>query len=181
MLNKIFYIIGGFFLVIAISAAVGLGVWAYNLNIQLTQARTDYQTLKSGNEKLNNAYNDLTTESSKTQTDLAAAQAQIENLQGQLKKAQEDNDSLNARITAIQGKVSILYTSEFGTETTIDAKINASGDDQLKQLWTAWKNTRSRDDNIKFRDYIIQSIANTAGLSLSPNLVLNGALIGLVV
>ncbi len=181
MVNKILFILGGIVFMIILAAAVGLGVWAYSLNIQLTQARTDYQTLKSGNEKLNSSYNDLNTESSKTQADLTDAQAQIENLQGQLKKAPEDNDSLNARIAAIQGKVSILYTWEFGTQSAFDAKINASGDDQLKQLWTTWQKTKSQDDNIKFWDYIIQSIADTAGLSLSPNLVLNGALIGLVV
>src|SRR5258707_9817077 len=102
MLTKFLLFLGVVFLMVTFSATIGLGVWAYSLNSQLTQARADYQTLKNANDKLNDQYNQLGTDSSKTKADLQAAQAQINSLQDQLKKAQEENDTLNAKITAIQ-------------------------------------------------------------------------------
>jgi len=177
MINKVIYSVGGFFLVISISLGIGLGVWALSLNTQLTQSQADYRPLKSSNDKVNGDYNKLNIEATKSQTDLAAANAQVIVLQEQLKKAQDENLSLNARLTDIQGKVAILYTSEFGSVAAIDAKIDGSGDDQLKQFWAAEKKSRSNMDNINFWPYIIQSIAKASGLSLEPFPVETGALI----
>lgn len=177
MINKVISIVFGFCLVASISIAVALGVWALSLNTQLAQSRADYQTLKSSDVTMSGDYNKLNIESIKTQADLSAAQAQVVSLQDQLKKAQDENTALNTKITAIQGKVAILYTSEFGSETAIDAKVNGSGDDQLKTLWEAAKKTRSRVDNLNFWDYIIQSIATASGLSFSSYPVDMGALI----
>ena len=181
MLNKILLILGGLFFMVLLAVAVGLGVWAYSLNIQLTQAHAEYQSLKSSNEKLDSGYNDLSTASAKTQADLAAAQSQIESLRGRLKTAQAENDSLNARIAAVQAKVSILYTWEFGSETAFDAKVNSSDDAELKVLWATLQKTKSKDDTYKLSNYIVQSVADSLGLGMLPFMVRNGALIGRVV
>ena len=174
MLNKILLTLNVMFLVFVLSVSVGLGVWAYSLNNQLTQARADYQKLKSSDEKLNADYNALNLKSVKDEADLTAAQAQIVILQGQLKHSQADDDALKARITGIQDKVTILYLWEFGTEAAFDSKVTASGDDQLVKLWTTAQKTRSKTDSYKLSDYIVQSIADSTGLNLSPVSVQNG-------
>jgi septal ring factor EnvC (AmiA/AmiB activator) len=165
MLTKFLLFLGVVLLMVTFSTTIGLGVWAYSLNTQLTQAHADYQTLKSAQDKLNDQYNKLGADSSKTQADLQAAQAQINSLQDQLKQAQGENDTLNAKISAIQTKVTIIYALEFDSESAFETKVNASGDDQLKKLWATAKDTKSRDDFIKLWDYVIQSVADTAGVS----------------
>jgi septal ring factor EnvC (AmiA/AmiB activator) len=164
---------------LVLAVAVGLGVWAFSLNAQLTQARADYRSLKSGNDKLTSSYNDLNTVSTKAQADLTAAQAQIKDLQSQLKKEQAANDLLKVKIAKIQEKVSILYAWEFGNETVFDRRVNSSGDPELILLWANLQKTKSKADSFKLADYIVQSIADASGLSLIPILVQNGALIGL--
>jgi septal ring factor EnvC (AmiA/AmiB activator) len=178
MVNKLLLILGGLFLMGMLAVAVGLGVWAYSLNIQLTQAHADYQSLKNSDEKLNSGYNDLNTTYAKTQADLAAAQSQIESLRGQLKTAQAENDSLKAKIAAVEVKVSILYTWEFGSETAFNAKVNSSNDTELKVLWSTLQKTKSKDDTFKLSDYLVQSIADSLGLGMLPFMVRSGALIG---
>ena len=166
MLNRLVAFIGGLCLVTALIAAAGLGVWAYSLNTQLTQAHADYLALKNSQEKLNGDFNALNTESAKANANLAIAQAQIASLQSQLKQSQANVDSLNARITAIQAKFSILYVWEFGTDDAFDEKVNAADDAGLKTLWAKYQKKTSAADAWKLQDYMIQSIANLMGINI---------------
>jgi cell division protein FtsB len=162
MWNKIFLSLVVIFLVFTLAVSVGLGVWAFSLNTQLTQARADYQKLKSSDDKLNTNYNDLNIKSTKDQTDLITAQAQIVDLQDQLKKAQAANDSLNARVVAIKSRISIVYTWQYGSDASFDAKVTASGDDQLKKLWEVWKKNETGENARNITNYIVQSLADAA-------------------
>jgi chromosome segregation ATPase len=166
MLNKIFLALGILLLLISFSAAIGLGVWAYTLDVQLNQVQAQYQALKASDDRLNQTYNALNADSGKLQANLQAAQSQLSDTQDQLKKVQGQEDQDSAKITAIQSKVSVLYAFQFGSETSFDTKVNASGDDELKKLWATAKDTKSRDDFLKLWEYLIQSVADTAGIRL---------------
>ncbi len=168
MLNKLVVSLGGLFLMFVLVLAAGLGVWAYGLNTQLSQTQADLQALKSGNEKINTDYGELSAA-------LSAAQTRIDSLQSQLKAAQADNDSLKAKITAIQAWVSILYSWEFGPEIALDRKVDASDDAKLKTLWATYQKTESDESAWEVMDYIVQSIADMVGLNMLSTLTVNGA------
>ncbi len=180
MLSKIAVTIGGLFLMFVLALAAGLGVWAYGLNTQLAKVNTELQELKTSNEKLNSDYGNLSTGSVKATADLAAAQAQVESLQDELKKLAAENDSLKtengslkSKVSAVQGKVSILYAWWFRSEEAFDQKVKESGDAALKTLWEKAQKTKSDDDYYKLTDYMVQSIADMAGLVLFPSAVVN--------
>ncbi len=169
MLRKLVLILGGLFLMFVLAIAVGLGVWAYSLNTQLGNVTADLQALKSTHEKLNSDYSDLSSGSAKTNADLAAATAEIQSLQSQLKSEQAENDSYKTRLSAAQAKVSILYALEFASRAAIEAKIKASGDEELQALWAKAEKSQSDEDSWKLWDYVIQSVADAIGLGGSSN------------
>lgn len=172
MSSRLLAILGGLFSMISLAAAVGLGVWGWSLNNQLAQTHADYESLKTSNSTLQS---DLAT----TKADLAAARAQTAGLQGQLKQAQDDNQLTDTKISAIKAKVSILYTWEFGSEVAMDARVRSAKDDRLTALWATWEKTRSQADALKLSDYIVQSIADAAGVTgMVPSLVGDEASLG---
>ncbi len=177
MLSKVISILGVLVLMFVLVVAAALGMWAYSLNSQLAQIHGDHENLKSSYEDLNQDYSDLKAGSAKTGTELTAAQAQVEALQAQLKKAQADNDALKTKMSAIQDKVTILYALEFASEATIEAKVKASSDEQLKALWAKANKSQSDKDWYNLWDYVVQSVADAMGLSMLPNQLVNGALI----
>ena len=95
------------------------------------------------------------------------AEAQIEKLQGDLQKAQDQNKSLKKELVAIQEKVDILNAFWFSTEANFKQKVDASNDAELYNLYIAAKNAKTSQESsnafIDLMDYMINSIVNVVG------------------
>ncbi len=173
MLSKIVITLGALFLMFVLALAVGLGVWGLGVHSALVQTQAELRAMKANNEKLNSDYSDLTSGSAKTVADLAAAQAQIEALESKLKEKDAENASLTAQLSAIQAKVSFLYAWQFGSEAAFDEKVDSSDDAKLKALWEKAKKTKADADYWNLTDYIVQSVADTVGIKLSPRVTVS--------
>jgi predicted nuclease with TOPRIM domain len=165
-------------MLVSFAAATGFGIWAYNLNTQLTQTRADYQALKGNNDKVTAEYSQAKTEfeaqSSKAQADLKdaqdslkEAQAQIETLKGDLEKAKEENAALKKQIVAIQDKVDILSAFWFTDQANFQHKIDASKDTKLNNLYVALKDAKTNQASsnafVELMSYMINAVINATG------------------
>src|SRR5215467_12191571 len=129
MLRKVLFGIGGLIVMAVFVAAIGLGVWSFNLNKQLSQAQAANHALQAKYDALNTEYaqakEDFNAKSTKADADLAKvnsdlslAQIQIKSLQADLKKAQDENAKMKSSLSAIRGKVEILNTFWFKSSSS---------------------------------------------------------------
>ncbi len=169
MFSKIAVTLGGLFLMFVLAVAVGLGVWAYGLNTQLGKVNAELKALQTTHDKLNTDYSDLSTDSSKTNEDLAVARTEIQSLKNLLQIAQADSAAHEAKLSAIEEKVSVLYVLNFATEAAIEAKVKASEDEQLLALWAKAQKSNSDKDYWNVWDYVVQAIADEIGVGMSSN------------
>jgi len=78
MFRKILYVFGGLLFVAVIAVAVSLGVWAFRLDAQLTQVRSDYQTLESEYSMLSTEYNEAEAAKAEFEEKFSQADADLE-------------------------------------------------------------------------------------------------------
>jgi len=179
MLRKSLYIVGGLFVTAVFAAAVGLGIWAYNLNTQLTQSHTEYQSLKSDYDKLNGDYTKLDSEYSKAQADfkaqsdqadadLSESKAQVTKLENEVAKLQSENDSLQAKMTEIQANVAMLSDFWFTSDSAFEHKMSKSDDEELKALYATLQKSQKWDDYINLMSYMIKNIDQASNISWLP-------------
>jgi len=172
MFRKILFVFGGLFFVIALVAAVGLGVWAYRLNTQLAQARTDYQALQNDYEKLDSEYSPAKAEfeakSDQAKADLDDAKSQAAKLQSEVGKLQSENKAFRNKLAEIQNNVTMLSDFWFMSDSVFERKVNASADQELKKLYANLQESQQWDDLIEILSYMIQSIDDVSNVSWQP-------------
>jgi hypothetical protein len=160
MSNKIIYIVGGFFLVIAIIAAVGLGVWGVQLNNrlaatqkQLVSFQGDYAKLKADNAQLSMNLSQTNSTLEQTKSELAKAQSD-------LKTANSDKAAQLSTINAVKNLMPVVdaiwVTGE--NDNAITAKVKATGDTKLIDLWDAIIKTPSSKTGQAFAEYLFGAI-----------------------
>ena len=124
MLRKSLYIVGGLFITAVFAAAVVLGVWAYNLNTQLTQSHTKYQALQSDYDKLNSEYGKaqayFKAQASQADVDLNESKAQVTKLEGEVRKLQIENEGLRTKMVEIQTNVAMLSDFWFTSDSSFE-------------------------------------------------------------
>lgn len=163
MSNKIINIVGGFFLVIATIAAVGLGVWGYQLNTRLTVTQKqlaslqgDYAKLKADNAQLSTNLGQ--TESSLEQTKSDLAKAQID-----LKTANSDKAIQRAKMEKAKKLMSVADAIWVNGESdnAIRATAEATGDPILiDSLDTLIKAPNAKNYQV-FNEYLFGEIDAT--------------------
>jgi len=172
MFKKVLYVVGGLFLIIAITAAVVLGFWAYRLNSQLKQAHADYQALKSDYDSLNAKYSqaqaDFDAESTQADADLSDALAQVTKLESEVKKLENQNNQLRTRMAEIQDNVAMLSDFWFTSDSNFERKVKASGDEELKKLYSNLQESQAFEDYIDLMSYMIQNIDDASKVSWLP-------------
>jgi len=176
MSSKIFTIIGALLVTALFVAAVGLGVWGYNLNNQLTQSQADNKALQAKYDDLSAEYTQAqlnfkaqsekaAAELAQTQGELTTAQAQIAKLEGDLKKSQDGNAELQANLEAIKSKVDILNTFWFKSTSAFEKKVENSGDSKLVSLYANYKKSANTNNFLDLFNYMIESIADASGVN----------------
>lgn len=177
MFRKILFILGGLFFVAALVAAVGLGMWAYRLNAQLAQARTDYQALQIKYENLDSEYStakrEFETKSDQAEADLKEAEAQVAKLKSDVQKLQSENNRLRTKMAEIQDSVAMLSDFWFKSDSVFERRVTASDDQQLKKLYAKLQESQEWDDFVDLMSYMIQSIDDTSNVSWQPTLVVD--------
>lgn len=179
MFRKVLYIAGGLFFIIAITAAVVLGFWAYRLNSQLEQAHADYQALQSDYDSLSAEYSqaqaDFDAKSTQADADLKDATAQVTNLENEVtklenevKRLESQNNQLQTRMAEIQDNVAMLSDFWFTSESNFERKVNASDDEELKKLFANLQESQKWDDYVELMSYMIQNIDDASKVSWLP-------------
>ena len=164
--SKIVSIILGVFLGIAIIVAAGLGIWAYQLNTnltatqkKLTSLQSDYDTLKTNNGQLTTNLSQVNSELDQTKTTLTNTQSQLTSAQSDLTKANGDNSALQSKIARVKPLIDIALAIFVNGEndTGIEAKVKATNETQLISSWNTYKKSHSRTDVAAF----INNLFNT--------------------
>jgi len=177
MFRKILFVFGGLLFISALAVAVGLGFWAYNLNTQLAQTRTDYQDLQSDYDKLDAEYSDAKAgfeeKSSQAEADLNDAETQVAKLKSEVEKLQSENKELRNKLAEIQNNVAMLSDFWFMSDSVFEHKVNASDDQELKELYAKLQESQQWEDLVEIMSYMIQSIADVSNVSWQPNQEIN--------
>jgi len=172
MFRKILYIFGGLLFIAVLGAAAGLGVWATRLNAQLAQTQADYQALKSEYNKLDSEFSEakseFETKSAQAEIDLEDAMAEVTKLTENVKMLQNENNRLRAKIVEIQDKVAILSDFWFLSDSAFEHKVEASDDEQLKDLFAQLEESQEMEDLVELMSYLIQSIDDVSDVSWQP-------------
>lgn len=172
MFRKILFALGGLLFIVALVAAVGLGMWAYRLNTELAQSRTDYQALQTKYDELDSEYSvakaEFEAKSDQAKADLDDAEAQVAKLQIEVGKLESENKSLRTRLAKIQNSVAMLSDFWFMSDSVFERKVNASDDQELKRLYAKLQESQQWDDAIEIMSYMIQSIADVSNVSWQP-------------
>jgi len=172
MFRKILFVLGGLLFVTVLVAAVGLGVWAYRLNTQLAQARTDYQALQTKYDKLDAEYSDARAEfeakSDQAKIDVDDAKSEAAKLQNEVDKLQSENKALRTRLAKIQNNVAMLSDFWFMSDSVFERKVQASDDQELKRLYANLQESQQWDDLFELLSYMIQSIDEVSNVSWQP-------------
>lgn len=172
MFRKILFIVGGLLFVAVLAAAVGLGIWAYGLNSQLAQAQADHQALQGDYDALAAEYSQAKEEfkvkSSQAASDLDEANAQVTRLQGDVEKLQDENSKLRTKLEKIQNRVAMLSDFWFMSDSVFERKVDASSDEQLKELYANLQESQRWEDLVDLMSYMIQSIAEVSEVSWQP-------------
>lgn len=135
-MKKIFTIVGGLLLVIAILAAVGLGIWAYTLNTKLNAAQKQLASLQGDYNKLKSDNTQLTSNLNQTNSTLDQSKSDLAKTQSDLATANSDKTALQAKIDMAK-KYMTVVDAVFVTQENdagVTAKILATGDTTLINL-----------------------------------------------
>jgi cell division protein FtsB len=163
MSNKIIYIVGGFFLVVAIIAAVGLGVWGYQLNTRLAATQTQLASLQGDYAKLKADNAQLSTNLSQTNSTLEQTKSDLTKAQSDLKTANSDKAAQLSTINAVKNLMPVVdaiwVTGE--NDNAITAKVKATGDTKLIDLWDAVLKTPNATTGQAFNEYLFGDLDAT--------------------
>jgi hypothetical protein len=160
MFSKIAAIVGGVFLVIAIAAAIGLGIWGYQLNTNLTATQKQLASLQSDYNKLKADDTKVTANLSQTSSTLDQTKSDLAKAQSDLAKANSDKNGQRAKMDAARSFVNVLEALVVNSEnqTGVEAKIIETGDSQLINLWSTVKKSTTTANVSAFNDYLIETI-----------------------
>src|SRR5258708_4341165 len=160
MANKLIYSIGGLFLVIAIAAAIGLGIWAYQLNGNLTGVQKQLASEQSGYKKLKTDDAQVTANLSQTSATLDKTKSDLATAQSDLTKANSDKAGLRAKMDSAYKLMAVYEAALVNGENNIgvSAKVIATGDSQLNNLWKTLEQTPNTVNGAAFDKYLIETV-----------------------
>lgn len=159
-------------LIVLCLAVVGLGFWAYKLNVNLTEANQQLTSLQSEQTKLQSDYAKLKSENEKLTSDLAQAKTDIEkankNLaaaQADLKQSKDQNKNLQDKLTAASKNAEILYLFATGSSTTdilkIDDLVKETNDQKLISQWDTFTSSPTTKSSADFLLYMLEAIRDS--------------------
>ena len=163
-MNKIFSTVTVLFLIIALGAAVGLGVWAGQLNTnlsaaqkQLTQTQADLKKAQADNAQ-------LTANLTQAQATLDQTKSALATAQSNLTTANSDKATMQSKMDKAKTLTDIadaMYSSPLNASQAmiIDDKIKAAGDSQLISLWNAVVASGSDKNLYDFNKYLFATVA----------------------
>lgn len=133
------------FLFLALTSAVGLVFWAYQLNSNLTakqqelaELQADYDQLKKDHEKQTADLGQANSELDKVKQDLSTAQADLE-------KAKSNNETLQGKIDKI-GQYADLLDTMFSSSGKVKGKVQSiKGDSDLTELYDLYADAEKEE------------------------------------
>ncbi len=166
--NKAFTIVGALLMVIAIVAAVGLGVWSYQLNTKLTTTQAQLTTTQSQLASLQAQHDQLKTDHANLATERTRLNATIEQGKADLAKVNADLNTANDQITAQRAKLDLAKTLMSISEAAvngegipvIDDMVRRTKDTQLITLWNAVVRSPTEENAVAFYQYLSDALAN---------------------
>ena len=154
--KKVFTILAGAVLVVAVVTAVGLGVWAYQLNTRLTATQKQLATLQGDFDKLKADNASLTSNLKQANTDLDKSKSDLAKSQDDLELANTEKSAQQIKIDTAKNLMPVIDALFVSGENdmAIEAKINKTGDASLINLWNALVKTPNAKNAISFNEYL---------------------------
>ena len=162
MSNKIMYTVGGVFLVIAVVAVVGLGIWAYQLNTNLAATQKQSASLQSDYNKLKADDTQVTANLSQAQATLAQTKSDLAKAQTNLTTANSDKTALQSKIDAAKSFMAVVDADFVNGENLlgIETQVKATGDAKLINLLDTDMKTPNAANATAYYDYLFEAIDN---------------------
>lgn len=158
-------------LVLAVLLAAGLGFWGYRLSTDLAATKQQLSTLQGEHDQLKKDYaklqgdnETLNADLSKTRTDFETTKGELTTAQTDLGQSQSENQGLKTKLASAGEKAEILYA--FSTVAgaadilEIDAMIQATNDQQLKDKWNQFANSPDNNTSGEILLYLITEVWN---------------------
>ncbi len=163
--NKLVYAIGGLFLAIAVIAAVGFGLWSFQLNTRLTATQNQLVSLQGDYAKMKADLAKLTTDLSQTNSSLDQTKADLDTAKSDLAKAQADLGTANSEVAARRAqmdtakKLSAVLEAIVNGEDAVEigARVVATGDAQLISSWRTLVQTPTQENSVAFTEYLFRA------------------------
>jgi peptidoglycan hydrolase CwlO-like protein len=160
MWKKILIIIGGLSLVIAIVAAVGLGVWANQLNAKVTATQKQLASVQADLDKLKSDNTKLTADLGQTNSTLGQSKSDLAKAQTDLKKAETDKAGQRSKMDDVKTMMTVVNAIFVNGENdaSVTRKIAATGDIKLMDLWDTLTKSPTTNNGKAFSDYLFGAI-----------------------
>jgi len=159
-MSKTISFIVAFFLVISIAAAVGMGVWGYQLNSKLMAAQKQLASVQGDLDKAKADNAQLSTELAQTNSTLVQTKAELVKTQSDLKAANSDNTNQQARLEKAQ-KIMAVADAIFvlgENDKLVKALVVDTGDSKLLNLFDTAMQTPNTNNMAIFLEYLFGAI-----------------------
>lgn len=161
--------------VFVVTVAV-LGFLSFRLNSDLKATQTDLAGLQAKHETLTAEKKKLSENLDLTKSDLKSALTDLENTRAELAKAQDDLTKVTAEKSELRARmdkaglwmdVVIAFMVNNERDSSVEKKVEATGDAKLKDLWDTYVDTPLDLNDIEewlaaieeFQGYLLESIA----------------------
>lgn len=159
MSKTIGYVLG-FFLLIAILASGGLGVWGYQLNAKLTTTQKQLASVQGDLDKARADNAQLSANLEQSNSSLGQTKADLVKAQSDLKAAESDKSMQQAKLDRV--KKYLLVTDAIWVngenDNSIKAKVKATGDSQLISLFATVMQTPNISNGQAFDEFLFGAI-----------------------
>lgn len=163
-------IVLGILTFILLVAVAGLGYWGFTLNTKLTTTQQQLTALQGEQAKLQSDYAALTSDKEKLNTELTQTKADLEkantdlaNAQADLKKSEDQNKSLQTKISEAQKRINVavgIFVKQ-QNDKSVEADVRATKDAKLLELWNKFLSAHGAGTSfLDFMSYLFQSAAD---------------------